>query len=439
MVIRDSIMSKYAKKYHFLLKITLIFFICFLVAATAMWVFLKSTARNIGYYLTTGRKNTAIVLITEYLGNPPSRLKAKVLSNLYDIAFKYSDNEIVKWSVGKRLELHFGGKPMMKNETVGRMHRMMRNMFKKDIYLGNGKTLSIYFSLYPHRKMFILPIIFIFLFILIIAALIFYLLRRTLMPIQKLIEASHKIGNGDLSYRLKYDRNDEFRNVVNAFNIMTEKVEVILKSQRELLHMISHELRTPLTRISLALELRDYGKSKAIIKGEVREINELIESIIELSRLENEQIGIEKSDIIQVVKHTVENFNNIQVKVLITNSSAIVKGKSLLLERAIGNIISNAVKYTNNREPVYVELRKERDYYICEVTNTGKGLDEEEIKKIFEPFYRGKNAIEGLKDGKGLGLVVTHRIIEGAGGKIECKSNPEGPTIFILKIPEFKP
>ena len=435
-------MLKFNKKYRFLLKITLIVFISFLIAATVMWIFFRSTARNIGYYLATGRKNTAVVLITEYLGNPPSKLKARILSNFYDISFEYFDNGKVKWSVGKKLEfikgMHFGGKSTMMNKPLEHMRRMMRGMFKKDVYLGDKKMISIYFPIYPHgkiRKIFIFPIIIIFLVIISIAILIFFIIKRTLLPIQALIEASHRIGNGDLSYRLVYKKNDEFANVVNAFNIMAGKLEDMLRSQRELLHMISHELRTPLTRINLALELDNFEKSKEIIRDEIKEINELIESIIGLSRLDNEQIGIEKSDLVKTVKKIIGKYKNINIDVRIAVESAWLKCNKILLEKAIGNIIENAVKYSDKKDPIFIELFRDDDHYVFKVINSGKGIDNEEIKNIFKPFYRGKNATESYKEGKGLGLVVAKRIIETIGGNIECESSKEGPTKFVLRIP----
>ena len=445
--------NKHNKRYRFLIKITLIVFISFFIATMVMWAFFRSTARNIGYYLATGRKNTAVVLITEYLGNPPSRLKAKILSNFYNLNFEYYDNGVLKWSVGSELDQgrkkrdmfygrNSGGGPMMKNEPFEHMRRMMRGMFKRDVFLDDGKILSIYFPIYTHRKIFLFPLIFIFVAILSIAALIFFIIKKTLLPIQKLIDASHRIGNGDLSYRLSYEKNDDFSNVVKSFNTMAEKLENMLISQRELLHMISHELRTPLTRINLALEMGDIERCKEIIRDETKEMNELIESIMELSRLEIEEIAVEKSDLIEILKKIIEKYNKLNFKLDIKVPSAKINGKKILVEKAISNVIDNAFKYSDGREPVYIKLFSDNDdQFICSVRNSGRGLDKDEIKDIFKPFYRGKNATlqsNRPKEGKGLGLVVANRIVEGLGGYIRCKSSPEGPTEFIIVIPSYK-
>ena len=439
-------MLRFSRKHRFLVKITLIVFVSFLIIAAVMWFFFKSTARNIGYYIATGKKNTAVVLITEYLGNPPSKIKAKILSNFYGIAFEYYDNGVLKWIVGRKLDFSRGVKyginskkpaikNMMKNEHFEQMHRMMRGMLKREIYLGEGRLIKIHFPAYPHRKIFIFPVVIIFFIVISIAILIFFMIKRTLLPVQKLIDASQKIGNGDLSYRLNYYKEDEFKNVVNAFNTMAEKLENMLKSQRDLLHMISHELRTPLSRISLALELGDFKRSKTIIKLEIKEIDELIESIMELSRLEDEEIGVEKNDLVEIIYEIIRKYENINFDVKMLTSNAIVKGKRILLEKAIGNIIDNAVKYTDKKTPINIELYRDNSHFVFKVINSGKGLSEDEIKMIFKPFYRAKNARLGSTDGKGLGLVVANRIIEGIGGTIECKSVQDGPTEFIITIP----
>lgn len=148
---------------------------------------------------------------------------------------------------------------------------MMAMTFRNDVYLAGNRVLSIYIPLHLRKRHYFTPFIFLFFVIGLIGLVIFLSVRKTLKPLDRIMEAAGRIGRGDLSYRIQHDRNDDFGKVADAFNTMARKLSAMLSNQRELLHFISHELRTPLARINLALEIKDKNKSARVIKNEIHE------------------------------------------------------------------------------------------------------------------------------------------------------------------------
>ncbi len=430
-------MRKGRKGYGIFFKITLIIFISFILSGIIFWIFFQSTARNIGAYLHGPGRKTATFLIKDYLGSPPSKFKAFLLNKIYNISFKYLKDGREIWRVGSfesAIEYRKRHQQMMKGMMNSRMMGMHQLVHELD--LGKNERIIIYYPVYERRKIFFIPIITLVLSFGLIIFIILLLTKRTLLPIHELIEASKRIGSGDLSYRINYTREDDFKDVVDAFNSMTKKLERMLKEQRELLHMLSHELRTPLARISLALEIDDREKSYSIIKEEIRGMNELIESIMELSRIDYDQIGSEECNLKDVVWDVIgKEFEGekARIKIDISDEKVFVKSKKILIERVVRNVIENALKYGDKNTQVEIKLFNNENSGVLKVLNYGKGLSKEEIENIFYPFYRGRNSKD--TKGKGLGLVVVQRIMDSLGGEVMCKSDINGPTEFTVIFP----
>lgn len=96
---------KNKKPYPLFIKLVLLITILVIVAVSIMWLFYRSTARNIGFYLNSPRKDSAALLIGDYIGDPPSKLKALFLSKMYNITIEYYENEQLRWQVGNELSL----------------------------------------------------------------------------------------------------------------------------------------------------------------------------------------------------------------------------------------------------------------------------------------------------------------------------------------------
>jgi len=415
----------------------------FLLVSVVVWLFFRNEVRDIGYYLRFGRRDEIALLVSDYLGDPPSRFRARMLAQTYNLTILYREEGRIQWVV-ERWGLLRRREPMLpalRHMMAMRMMEdhaaMMRQPHVQHIELAGNRALFISFPPPFTRRQPVTPLFFFLSIAVLIGLILFLSLRRTFSPLDHVIEASERIGRGDLSYRISYNREDDFGKVAAAFNTMTAKLSAMLSSQRELLHFVSHELRTPLTRIRLALELKDSNRAHDIIRNEVSEIDSLVEAVSELSRLdhiERESVR-EPVDIAALLGEVIEASGGENIHYHKREEPSVVMGNVTLLKKALSNLIDNALKYSDGSGPVEVDLTLDRGFSAVSVKNSGPGIPEGEMEKIWEPFYRGTNAAIGKAEGRGLGLVVVKRAVELSRGQVTAHSSMAGPTVFCVRLP----
>lgn len=285
------------------------------------------------------------------------------------------------------------------------------------------------------------------------AGLLCYALARYLVsPIVKLREATQKIADGDFQTRVSAKRRDEIGKLAEDFDVMAERVENLVSSQKLLNRDISHELRSPLARLGVALELaRTRASEESLphlerIERESYRLNEMISQILTLSRLE---IGAEtfaraRVNMPKLVKEIVSdaNFEAVnqrkQVEVTIDSEECYVYGNERLLQSAIENVVRNALKYTPENSSVEVSLETENEMVKITVRDFGKGVAEEKLKDLFRPFYRAEEARERKSGGVGLGLAITERAVHVHDGQITAQNAPQGGLVVKIHLPRMK-
>ena len=424
-------------------KAVLLLTLGFLLISAIIWLYFRNEVRDIGYYLRFGRRDEIALLISEYLGDPPSRFKARMLVQTYGFTILYRENGKIQWAVEKWRLLR-----PRRADIASLQHMMNMHMMREDGREMRGRPLVQHVPLSPNRVVSIIfpppfmrgrpaaPLYFILSIAFLIGLILFLSLRRTFSPLDRIIEASGRIGEGDLSYRIEYGRDDDFGKVASAFNTMTTKLSAILSNQRELLHFISHELRTPLARIRLALEIKDKKRSYEIIRDEVDEIDSLVGEVSELSRLDSidREMNRERIDLVSLLQELSGPYRE---RIVLENvpSTAFIFCNQVLIRKALSNLFDNAVKYSDGETPVRVAAVEQREGWVISVENSGPGIPGEEIDRVWEPFYRAANAGIAGVEGRGLGLVVVRKAVELSGGSIDVRSDEGGPTVFTLWLP----
>ncbi len=410
-----------------------------LLITVVLWIYFRNEVRSIGDYLKYGRREDAVMLISGYIGDPPSKFRAKVLSRVYGITVLYYVEGRPVWVTESRWKrmahARFPMMQMMRDMMGGR--RPKRGM--EYVYLSQNRVLALIFPpLPPHRNIFS-PFIGSAFIIFVIGLSVFILIKKTLKPVDRIILAAERVGQGDLTYRIHHERDDDFKKVAHAFNTMTERLATMLANQRELLHLISHELRTPLARINLALEMNDRKKSQNIIKGEIKEIDNLVEAVLDLSRMGSAQQykRVEPVDLVSVIEKLIEDNKN-KVRFFSDLNDARVDGNEMLLKKAFANLVGNAVKYSAGDAQVEIRLTDNDEGYRLTFKNSGPGLAKDELTKIWEPFFRGRNSRTGSTQGKGLGLVVVKKAIELSAGNVTVESSEAGLTVFTVHLPKHR-
>ena len=344
----------------------------------------------------------------------------------------------------------------------------------------NGRNYMVIVDLPPEEQPFFGPhgIHGVGLLIAIISSgLVCYILARYLTsPIVQLRGATQKLASGDLTARAGmpgYRRHDEMAELMRDFDRMAERLESLVNAQSRLLTDISHELRSPLARLNVALELaRQRSGTEATsaldrIDRESNRLNELIQKLLTIARLESGDESIEKSPVhldrlVQEIARDAAfeaQSRHCQVEAEIIDECVVI-GSPSLLHSAIENVVRNAIRYTD--EGTKVELVLERDVKVSadtglkkialqeaqpasdaadkeeavvRVIDSGPGVPEDAIDKLFRPFYRIDDARGRQTGGVGLGLAITDRAVRLHGGTIRISNRSEGGLMVEIRLP----
>jgi len=221
------------------------------------------------------------------------------------------------------------------------------------------------------------------------------------------------------------------------------------KLRSSLLSAVSHDLRTPLTSIAgsastLAGQELDEGTRRELAEGiseEAERLNQLLENLLQLTRLESGSLRIEKQwqPIDEVIGSTLQRqeraLHDRQVRVDLPLEALWVPIDGLLIEQVVQNLLSNSAKYSRDASPIDIAARRTGGGVEISVADRGIGLNPEECERVFDKFYRGQRAqVDGAR-GAGLGLAISRGIVHAHGGRIWAEPRPDGGAVFKFVLP----
>ncbi|TAL17872.1 HAMP domain-containing protein [bacterium] len=292
---------------------------------------------------------------------------------------------------------------------------------------------------------------------LIVVGVSWFLARSLSGPIRKLRHATQELAKGNLSVRVAPSlggRFDETAQLGRDFDLMAERIETLLTSQRRLLRDISHELRSPLARLNVALGIaRPKAGSEATlaldrIEREAEVLNELIGHLLTLASLEAGEIGERALVPLQLLVREVSDDADFEAKgrgcgVRVAEDSPLfAEGSQTLLHSAVENVIRNAVRFTKEGSEVEVRLRRkeggETGLAVVSVRDFGPGVPESALENLFEPFYRVAEARDRQSGGAGIGLAITKRAISLHNGRVKAFNAPGGGLEVTIELPLAK-
>ena len=275
-----------------------------------------------------------------------------------------------------------------------------------------------------------------------------YLSKRLVNPISNVIQAAKNIKNGEFSIKITETSGiKEVDGLADSINNMAESLKKNKDLRKELVSDMSHEIRTPLTTIKTHLEAlidKIWEPTEERLKGIYEEIERLIKMIKELEKideLENSNIILEKIkfNLYDTIESVIQNFqaeaDKNEIKILLSSEREIyIEGDIDKFKQILINLISNSIKYSNQKGLIKVEIIKGNKRLYIKIIDNGIGIDEKHISHIFERFYKvDKSRVRG---GMGIGLAVVKSIIEAHNWKIEIKSKKHIGTEVIIIIPE---
>jgi len=269
-------------------------------------------------------------------------------------------------------------------------------------------------------------------------------------PIRSLRLAFEAASGGRLDHRvapLIGTRQDELADLGREFDRMAERLQDSMSRQKRLLHDVSHEVRSPLARLQAAVGLlRQKGSADGMtvdrIEEEIARIDRLVGDLLKLSRIESGDLAgeIDEIDLHELVSQVLCDANfearseGRQV-VWTERSEGILRGRPEMLHVAFENIVRNALKHAPDCRVITVEttLESEGSIYRFRVLDTGPGVREDELARLFTPFFRSDRA--SSTEGYGLGLAIARRSIEVHGGTIHVQNRPGGGLAVEIVLP----
>lgn len=261
-----------------------------------------------------------------------------------------------------------------------------------------------------------------------------------LAPVRQLTRAAERVSEtGDLSERIEVGGRDELSRLAISFNTMLAALEDSTRAQRQLVADASHELRTPLTSLRTNIEVlasdralpdEDRGRLLSDVVEQLGEMTTLIAELIELARAEQHPSEQEDVRLDLVAADTIERArrNRPGVEFSASLEESVVHGVPATLERAIGNLLDNAAKWSPPGTAVEIEVR---DGNVA-VRDHGPGIADEDLPYVFDRFYRARSA-RGMP-GSGLGLAIVRQVAEAHGGEVVAERADGGGTRMILRL-----
>ena len=276
---------------------------------------------------------------------------------------------------------------------------------------------------------------------------------RAMSGVKRVTQTAVSIANeGNLIHRVPVgSEGREIHNLAMAFNNMLERIQSLVSELREVTDNIAHDLRSPITRIRGIAEttltsnenLDTYHEMTATIIEECDRLVGMINTMLEIAETQAGVTNFEAApiDIIKIVKDAHELFQPVAEDKNITlgldiktgTESILVLGDTVKLQRAMANLLDNAVKYTDSGGKVTISVEQMQTQAKISVSDTGPGIDEKDITRIFYRFYRGDTSRSTA--GNGLGLSLAHAIVKSHNGKIVVESTPGKGSTFTIIIP----
>lgn len=292
-----------------------------------------------------------------------------------------------------------------------------------------------------------------------------YLLSRSITrAVARLTSSAEEIARGNFSARVDVQSGDEIERLAMAFNRMAAQLQESFSKQkdleqarREVVAAVSHDLRTPLASLRAMIEAINDGVAgdEATIQrylhsaqSQVQSLSLLVDDLFELSQLDAGVLGwrLEPSSMSDLISDTLESMRvqaeekNIKLSGWVDPTVDPVLMNSHKIQRVLYNLIQNAIRHTPSDGTVFIEARQRRDaeQVQVDVIDSGEGIEEADLPRVFDQFFRGDRSRSRETGGAGLGLAIAQRIVEAHDGRIWVESRRGAGSRFSFTLPRAR-
>jgi signal transduction histidine kinase len=278
----------------------------------------------------------------------------------------------------------------------------------------------------------------------------FFIARSATDPIVRLTTAMETIGSEQLDRRLRWRRSDELGKLAATFDAMLDRLQDAFARERQFISDASHELKTPLTVINAnAQMIRRWGDRDPVVKAE--SLAAIVDESSRLAEMVSGMLVLAKADagdhipkeplalggiIADIVAHAKERAaaKGVAVRAELPPDGAVIVGDAPLIRQLIGNLVDNAVKFTEAGE-VVAALERADGFARITVRDTGIGIEPEVAERLFDRFFRADASHSRAIEGTGLGLAIVRSIARVHGGTVSARARSGGGSIFTVDLP----
>ena len=289
------------------------------------------------------------------------------------------------------------------------------------------------------------------LFLLSLIILIFFT-EMVYIPLRKITYATEQYASGNMHYEFQLDSEDEIGYLAGCLSYMASEIAHSEDDQKKFVANVSHDFRSPLTSIRGYLEAmldgtippEMYDKYLNIVLNETERLTKLTNSLLTLNNLNTRGILLDRTDfdINRVIRNTAASFEGtciqkkMAIELVLTGDSMYVNADMDKIQQVLYNLIDNAIKFSHHDSVIKVETSEKKNKLFISVKDTGIGIPKEDIKLIWDRFYKSDLSRGKDKKGTGLGLSIVKEIIKAHNENINVISTPGVGSEFIFSLPE---
>ena len=302
---------------------------------------------------------------------------------------------------------------------------------------------------HTYREFIIIILLTLFITVCIATFIIWIISRKITAPLTKLNQASVEYAKGNFTEKVQYNSDDEIGELTAAFNHMASQLNLLEERRKEFLSNVSHDLRTPLTSLKgFLIAFRDgtIPDSKKdyyyhLMERETERMIKMVNDTLTLSRLEENYMTLNRRgySLTEQVEEVISKAEPIYRKknlMIILNDDGdknIVYADREKMEQVIINLLQNAVNFSTAGEQIVIDLKSRGDKVHFKITDTGAGIKEEDISRIWERFYKADVARTD-RSGTGIGLAIVKQITTLHGFDVKVTSSSEKGTTFEITM-----
>jgi two-component system sensor histidine kinase CpxA len=271
------------------------------------------------------------------------------------------------------------------------------------------------------------------------------MIRSITRSLGQVTQATQKIAQGRFDVRVNARRRDELGQLGQSVNVMAGQLEGFVTGQKRFLGDTAHELCTPLSRIQMIvgiLEQRAGDDSEPWVRDlreEVQQMSTLVSELLSFSKasLAGTQVKLQPVPLLDIVRRAVQRETTPEADIRVELDSVYVAlADPDLLQRALANLVRNAVRYAGGSGPITISGGMDAGAVLLKVTDCGPGVPEQFLARLFDPFFRADEARTRESGGVGLGLTIVKTCVEACGGTVACSNRqPAGLEVSIRLKP----